>query len=91
MTFCLHCFQRTCPRIHLAVTFGIVALFERVTTGHLGSITVPRPELGSLDVFAAALAVVGFVALWRYKVPVLWVIALSGLAGFLYKGVFFVS
>ena len=50
-----------------AVTFAVVVLFEDVRRGRALGVTFPLPEPGSIDVFATALAVVAFVALWRYR------------------------
>ena len=71
--------------LNLALTFGIVALFESVRQAELGNVTFPLPALSSVDLFALLLAVAGFVALWRYKVNVLWVIGGSALAGLIYR------
>jgi chromate transporter len=71
--------------LNLAVTFGIVALFESVNQGELMNVTFPSPVWGSLDVFAVGMAAVGFVALWRYRVNVLWVIGGSALIGLAYR------
>jgi chromate transporter len=71
--------------LNLAVTFGIVALFDEVRQGELLNMTFPLPVVDSVDLFAAALAVAGFIALWRYRVNVLWVIGTSALAGLVYR------
>jgi chromate transporter len=71
--------------LNLAVTFGIVALFESVRRGELMNVTFPVPSPSSLDVFALALAVAGFVALWKYRLNVLWVVSGSAVAGLLYR------
>jgi chromate transporter len=73
--------------LNLAVTFGIVALFENLRQGEFLQMTFPMPLFDSLDVFAALLALTGFVALWRYRVNVLWVIGSSALAGLAYRAV----
>jgi chromate transporter len=73
--------------LNLAVSFGIVALFDTVRQGELLNVTFPLPELDSLDPFAVLLAGVGFLALWRYRVNVLWVIGISAIAGLAYHGV----
>ena len=73
--------------LNLAVTFGLVALFETVTEGRVLGMTFPTPDLGSADVFALLLAIVGFVALWRYRLNVLWVVGGSAVAGLVYRGI----
>jgi chromate transporter len=69
--------------LNLAVTFGIQTLFERVRTGALLGGPVPVPSLASLDPFAVMVAAASFVALWRFKVNILWVVGLSAIAGVL--------
>jgi chromate transporter len=71
--------------LNLAITFGIVALFDSVQQGRYLAVTFPLPVLSSLDVFAFILAIAGFVALWRYRVNVLWVVAVSAAAGLIYR------
>lgn len=71
--------------LNLAVTFGIVALFGSVRQGSLLRITFPIPTLSSLDLFALLLAIAGFVALWKYRVNVLWVVGSSAGAGLVYR------
>ena len=73
--------------LNLAVTFGIVALFQSVRQGEFVNVTFPVPALDSLDLFAAVLAIGGFIALWRYRVNVLWVVGTSALAGLVYRWV----
>jgi len=73
--------------LNLAVTFGLVALFDRIEQGELANVTFPVPHLSSVDGFAALLAVAGFLALWRFKVNVLWVIGASAAAGLVYRAV----
>ena len=72
--------------LNLAVTFAIVALFTSVRQGLIAGMTFPAPDLASIDVFATLLAAAGFVALWRFKVNVLWVIGVSAVAGLVYEG-----
>ena len=71
--------------LNLAVTFGMVALFGSIRQGEFLNVTFPVPRLGSLDVFAAFLALAGFVALWKYRLNVLWVVGSSALAGLFYR------
>jgi hypothetical protein len=49
-------------------------------------VTFPLPQPASVDIFALALAVAGFVALWRYRLNVLWIVSSSALAGLIYRG-----
>lgn len=73
--------------LNLAITFGLVALFQSVREVSLFGATFPIPVLSSLDEFALILAAVAFVALWKFRVDVLWVVAGSALAGLLYTAV----
>jgi chromate transporter len=67
--------------LNLAITFGIVTLFDRVRSAEVLGGPIPVPALGSLDPVAAAVAVGSFVALWRFRVGILWVIGASALVG----------
>jgi chromate transporter len=73
--------------LNLALTFGIVALFSSVREGEVLNVTFPVPAISSLDVFALLLSFVGFVALWKYRLNVLWVVSASAVAGLLYRAV----
>jgi chromate transporter len=74
--------------LNLAVTFAIAALFEEVSSARILSFTLPVPEVASADAFAIVLAAAAFVALWRYRANVLWVIGGSAVAGLLYRAAF---
>jgi chromate transporter len=71
--------------LNLAVTFAISALFESVSTARLGSVTFPAPDLATLDLFAASVALVAFVGLWRFRWNVLAVVVTSAAAGLVYR------
>ena len=72
---------------NLAVTFAITTLFGQVGRARLfGRFDVPAPVWSSIDVFAAVVAAVAFVGLWRLKWKVLPVIGASALAGLLWYG-----
>ena len=66
---------------NLAVTFGLLTLFERVRNAEVLGGPVPVPSPSSLDPFAAVVAVAAFVALWRFRVNILWVVAAAAVAG----------
>jgi chromate transporter len=74
--------------LNLAVAFALATLFEDVSAVRIGSFTVSVPVMGSVDLFALALAAVAFVALWRYRVNVLWAVGGSAVAGLLYRVAF---
>lgn len=74
--------------LNLAVVFAIHTLFDEVGRGSLGSITFPLPDLASIDAFAAAIAAVAFVGLWRFKWSVLPVVIGCALAGLAVRGLF---
>lgn len=67
--------------LNLGVTFGIPTLFERVRTLELFGGTVPLPSASSWDPFAVLVAALSFLALWRLKLNILWVVGASALAG----------
>ncbi len=71
--------------LNLAVGFGIVALFASVSQATLASMTFPSPQLSSIDVFAALLAVAAFVGMWRYRWNVVWIVTGGALAGLIYR------
>ncbi|MDQ3939988.1 MAG: chromate efflux transporter [Actinomycetota bacterium] len=71
--------------LDLAVSFGIVALFGRVRQGRAFGAMFPVPDMSSLDLFAAALSLAGFVALWRFRTNVLWVVSGSAAVGLIYR------
>jgi chromate transporter len=71
--------------LNLAVTFGIVALFDSVRQAEFLRVTFPLPSIESIDVVAFVLAVGGFVALWKYRLNVLWIVGVSALAGLVYQ------
>jgi len=67
---------------NLAVTFAIATLFDEVGTARLlARFDVPSPVWSSVDGFAAAVAIVAFIGLWRFRWKALPVIAVSALAG----------
>jgi chromate transporter len=72
--------------MNLAVTFSIATLFDQVrTTDFLGG-PLPVPSVASLDLFAFVVATASFVALWRLRINILWVVAGSAVAGVLRVG-----
>ncbi|MDH4112230.1 MAG: chromate efflux transporter [Actinomycetota bacterium] len=72
---------------NLAVTFAIATLFDEVGTARLlARFDVPSPVWSSVDGFAAAVAIVAFIGLWRFRWKALPVIAVSALAGLVWYG-----
>jgi chromate transporter len=66
---------------NLAVVFAIGVLFDERTTVRVAWHDVVLPRLGSLDLLAALVAAAGYVAIARFRVSVIWVVAASGLIG----------
>lgn len=61
--------------LNLAVWFAIHTLFTRVTDRSFGWLTLPVPDRASFSPVVAAIAVLATVALFRFKVGMLWVLA----------------
>jgi chromate transporter len=71
---------------NLAVTFGVLTLFREVrTVAFLGG-EFPVPIWTEIDPFAAIVATVAFVGLWRYRWNVVPVIVGSAAAGLVVRG-----
>jgi chromate transporter len=68
---------------NLAVTFAIRTFFDEVGTATVLGSRLPAPSPSSIDGFALAVAASTFVALWRFRVNILWVVVASALAGLL--------
>ncbi len=69
--------------LNLAVTFAMQTFFERVGEYEVGGISFPAPTSPSVDLFALAVAAFSFVALWKLRLNILWVVLASALAGLL--------
>jgi chromate transporter len=66
---------------NLAVVFGVHTLFERAHDVIVFGGPVSIPVLSSVDVVAVLIAAGAFVAMWRYRVHVLWVVGAAALVG----------
>lgn len=73
---------------NLAVTFGILTLFERVRSVAMFGGPVPVPALSSIDPFVAAVALVAFLGMWRFRWNALWIVIGAAVAGLLHLVVF---
>ncbi|MBI5162372.1 MAG: chromate efflux transporter [Magnetospirillum sp.] len=67
--------------LNLAVWFSIHVLFARVEEVRVAGMRLPVPDLASLDVAALALAVAALVAMIRYKLGMVTVLAASAVLG----------
>jgi chromate transporter len=63
--------------LNLAVTLAFTTLFEQLRPVEVLGRTIAIPVPGSLDVFATVVALASAVALWRFRVHVLWVVAVA--------------
>jgi chromate transporter len=66
---------------NLALWFGLHVLFANVGEASFGPISVPIPDLAGFDPAAALIAGAAALALIRFHVGMLWVLALAALAG----------
>ena len=73
--------------LNLAITFGIAALFDSVRQGEVMNVTFPIPAMTSIDLFGTVLAIAGFIALWKYRLNVLWIVGGSAAVGLAYRTV----
>jgi chromate transporter len=61
--------------LNLAVWFAIHTLFTRVTDTTLGPVTVPVPDLATFSPAVAVIAALATIALFRFRIGMLWVLA----------------
>jgi chromate transporter len=73
---------------NLAVTLGILTLFEQVRIVEMFGGPVPVPVLSSIDPFVAAVALMAFLGMWRFRWNVLWIVVGAALAGLFHLLVF---
>ncbi|MBX9758031.1 MAG: chromate efflux transporter [Beijerinckiaceae bacterium] len=71
--------------LNLALWFVLHVLFTQVKTFSLGPLSLAAPVPSSLDPAALALAVLACVALFRFKIGVLPLLALCGALGFAFR------
>ena len=67
--------------LNLAVWFAIHVLFSAVTPRSIGPISVPIPVLSSFNPVVGAIALLAAVALFRFRLGLLWVLAGGALLG----------
>jgi chromate transporter len=68
---------------NLAFVFAIGVLFDRTVLVRVGWHDAVLPALASVDLLATAVAAAAFVAMWRYRVNVAWIVLASGALGLL--------
>ena len=66
---------------NLAVVFAVGVLFDDRSTVRVAWHDVVLPRVSAADPIALEVAVVGFLAMWRFKVSVVWIVVASGLVG----------
>jgi chromate transporter len=67
--------------LNLGVWFAIHTLFSRVTDRSFGPITIPVPDPATFQPVVAIIALIASVALFRFRVGMLWVLAGGALLG----------
>jgi chromate transporter len=69
--------------LNLGIWFAIHTLFTRVEDRAIGPMTLPVPDVTTFSPVVAAIAVAASIALFRFRVGMLWVLAGGALAGVL--------
>jgi chromate transporter len=67
--------------LNLAIWFALHVVFAKVETRDIGPLHLQIPDISSLDPAALALAIVATIALLRFKLPVVGLLALSATLG----------
>jgi chromate transporter len=67
--------------LNLAIWFAIHTLFTRVTDTTFGPITVPLPDPSTFSPVVAAISVLATIALFRFRIGMLWVLAGGAVLG----------
>ena len=67
--------------LNLAVWFAVHTLFGQVVDRSFGPVTIPVPVLATFSPVGAAIAVVAAIALFRFRVGMLWVLAGGAASG----------
>lgn len=71
--------------LNLAIWFALHVIFATVDDVDAGPLRLHVPQLSSLDITALVLAVLSLIALLRFKVPMLMLLAISAALGLLAK------
>jgi chromate transporter len=74
--------------LNLATWFSLNAIFGAVDETYFGPLRLYIPELRTIDWAALLIAIAAFIALFRFKVSMLWTLAGAAAAGLLYYLVF---
>ena len=61
--------------LNLGVWFAIHTLFSQVADRSFGPVTIPVPDIATFSPAGAAIAVVAAIALFRFRIGMLWVLA----------------
>jgi chromate transporter len=74
--------------LNLGVWFAIHTLFTRVEDRSVGPLTLPVPDTASFSPMVALIAVLATIALLRFRIGMLWVLAGGAAVGILARTVF---
>ncbi len=67
--------------MNLAIWFGLHVVFKQVGAVTWGPLQIAWPQFASIDPASGALAVIAAIALFRFKLGMIWVLALSATLG----------
>jgi chromate transporter len=74
--------------LNLAVWFSLNVIFGTVNETYFGPLRLYVPEPSTIDWAALLIAIAAFIALFRFKVSMLWTLAGAAVAGLLYYLIF---
>jgi chromate transporter len=71
--------------LNLGVWFAIHTLFTRVDDRIIGPVTLPVPDLSTFSPIVALIAVLATIALFRFRIGMLWVLGGGAVLGVVAK------
>ncbi len=74
--------------LNLAIWFSLNVIFGTVDEGYIGPLRLYVPDWSSIDWASLLIAIAAFIALFRFKVSMLWTLGGAALAGSLYYLIF---
>ncbi len=67
--------------LNLSLWFGLHVVFDKLEDRHFGPLRLLKPDLATIDWTAAALVLLAAVTVFRFRLSILWTLAICALAG----------